>query len=234
MDEERNQLRHSFIFTIRLVAIPFVVFLITFIFSIDLSGFGVYAREVSGLKGIIFAPLVHGSWGHLLSNLPPLFVSVFMIHYFYRKYFWGIFLSCYLLTGLMVWLFGREVYHIGISGVVYALVSFLFFIGIFVRNLVSIVLSLVVLVMYSGMAAGLFPTEEILKMNISWESHLMGAMVGAGIAWAYRLRLIDDGKKNSPKSLIEEEKSDYYFNRDVFDRTKWDRQRDDLFNQNQQ
>ena len=99
MDEERNQLRHSFIFTIRLVAIPFVVFLITFIFSIDLSGFGVYAREVSGLKGIIFAPLVHGSWGHLLSNLPPLFVSVFMIHYFYRKYFWGIFLSCYLLTG---------------------------------------------------------------------------------------------------------------------------------------
>ena len=62
----------------------------------------------------------------------------------------------------------------------------------------------------------------------------MGAMVGAGIAWAYRLRLIDDGKKNSPKSLIEEETSDYYFNRDVFDRTKWDRQRDDLFNQNQQ
>lgn len=231
MDEDKNQLSKSFRFTLILISIPFFTFLIIFILGVDPGWFGVHPRYISGLKGILLSPLVHGSWGHLFSNLPPLFVSVFLIHYFYRRYFYGIFISCYLLTGSMVWFFGRDVYHIGISGVVYALVAFLFFIGLFVRNLVSVVLSLIVIVMYSGMAAGLFPTEEILAKNISWESHLMGAMVGVGVAWAYRQKLIEEGKNNTPvKPQIEDEPKDYYFNRDVFDRTKWDRQRDDLFN----
>lgn len=228
MDAEKQALTSSLVFAIKLAVILLLVQIFQTFTGIDLGGFGVFPRNRYGLMGILLGPLVHGSWGHLFSNLPPLMVTVFLIHFFYRKYFWRIFISCYLLTGLAVWVFSREVYHIGISGVVYALVSFLFFAGIFVRNLISIVLSLLVLLLYSGMVAGVLPTEDILSRNISWESHLLGAIAGVVIAWVFRKPLIDEGRRRNPPPPPEApEEKKYFFDPDVFERTKWERRADD-------
>ena len=227
MDQEKKQLTSSLAFTLKLASIPFIVFLFEFVTGIDLGVLGIYARHVSGVKGIILSPLIHGSLGHLFSNLPPLMVTVFLIHFFYKKNFWGIFLSNYLLTGVLVWLFSREVYHIGISGVVYALVTFLFFTGIFVRNLISIVLSLLVLMMYSGMAAGILPTADILARNISWESHLLGAVAGVVVAWLFRKNIIRSNEKSKPNfGTPSPESKQHFFEPDIFEKTKWQKELD--------
>lgn len=172
--------------------------------------------------------MVHGSLNHLFSNLPPLIFSVFLIHFFYSRQFWPIFLLNYLLTGIMVWLFSREVYHIGASGVVYALISFIFWAGLFVRNITSIILSLLVLVVYSGMFAGIVPSPEILEKNISWESHLLGALVGITVAWMFRKSILADHKsKLTPLIYPKDEIRSDYFHPETFDKTKWQRYLDE-------
>lgn len=124
----------------------------------------------------------------------------------------------------MVWIFSREVYHIGISGVVYALVSFIFWSGLFLRNFTSIVLALVVLVLYSGMFAGIIPSPEIVARNISWESHLLGGLVGIATAWLFRPAIQRDFKKRAvPVSYPDDEPRYPYFKEDTFYKTKWQR-----------
>jgi len=88
------------------------------------------------------------------------------------------FFMIYIITGFSVWLFGRSVYHIGASGVVYGLISFIFWSGVFRRNLKSIVLALIVIILYSGYLGGIVPNKE----GISWESHLLGGIVGIVVA----------------------------------------------------
>jgi len=175
---------------------------------------GLFPRSVDGLKGILFSPLLHGSFMHLISNSAPLTVLTVMIFYFYRKVAFESMVWLYLMTGVMVWLFARPVYHIGASGVVYAMVSFVFWAGIFVRNLKSIVLSLIVAVLYSGMFLGVLPNED----GISWESHLLGGVVGIFVAYILREKI---KKIDPPKEPIwEEEDKRFFLDRDVFDQKK--------------
>lgn len=175
---------------------------------------GLFPRSVDGLKGILFSPLLHGSFMHLISNSAPLTVLTVMILYFYSKVAFESFVWLYLMTGVMVWLFARPVYHIGASGVVYAMVSFVFWAGIFVRNLRSIVLSLIVAVLYSGMFLGVLPNED----GISWESHLLGGVVGIFVAYILREKI----KKHDPPAepVWEEEERKFFLDRDTFDRKK--------------
>ncbi|MEO1256087.1 MAG: rhomboid family intramembrane serine protease, partial [Bacteroidota bacterium] len=91
----------------------------------------------------------------------------------------------YVFTNLLVWIFGRPFYHIGASGLIYALASFLVFYGLFRRNFKSVIISIVVIFFYGGMAYGLFSFDD----RISWESHLMGAIVGLVSAFSFRGRL---------------------------------------------
>jgi len=191
----------------------------------DFGYYGVYPRTFFGARGILFAPLIHGDWGHLLSNTPPLFAMSAMILFFYRKVAIPSMTIIYLLTGLAVWGFGRSVFHIGASGVVYGLVSFVAFSGLFRRNIKSIILALIVLMYYGGMFLGVLPGQE----GISWESHLMGGIVGIIVAFLYRNNREDDEKpkrysyEDDPKLLQE----DYFLNRNIFDQTKQERQREE-------
>jgi len=129
----------------------------------------------------------------------------------------------YFLTGLAVWLFARPVFHIGASGVVYALVSFVFFSGLFRRNIKSIILALIVTLLYSGMVTGIFPNKE----GISWESHLFGALIGLYVAYFYKNEIEQDDEGNeSPwvrKERFVEEEGQYFLNRDTFEMTKAER-----------
>jgi len=150
---------------------------------------GILPRNLNGLAGIFTSPLIHGSFSHLISNTAPLVFMGIGIFYFYPKVAYKVFTIIYLGTGVLVWLFAREVYHIGASGIIYGFVSFLFFSGIFRKDNRSIALALVVILFYGGLIWGVLPVER----GVSWESHLFGAI--AGIVSAFLFRKIDPPKK---------------------------------------
>ena len=200
-----------------------VVLIVAELFSIELGWLGILPRHITGLKGILFAPLVHDDFAHLFYNSMPLMVLVGMISFFYRKVALKSIAMMYVLTGTAVWLFAREVFHIGASGVVYALVSFVFFSGLFRRNVKSIILALIVTILYSGMVTGIFPNKE----GISWESHLFGALVGLYVAYFYKNMIEQDSAgTESPwvrKEKFVEEEGKYFLDRNTFDMTKDER-----------
>lgn len=187
MDQDRHWLdefRTPIYTALRMVAVLWAVHLLRLIglFDLPAASLGVYPRRLFGLSGILTSPLIHSGWKHLLSNSVPLLAMITVIWAFYRRVSWPAFLMVYLLTGLSVWLFARPVFHIGASGVVYGLVSFVFWSGIFRRSLKSIVLALIVVMVYTPMFAGVLPNQE----GISWESHLLGGFVGILVAWWFR------------------------------------------------
>ena len=159
---------------LRLCFFMWLAFTIEFYLGYDLGKFGIYPRDIKGLIGVFAAPLLHGSFNHLMSNTIPLLALGATLYFFYPKLASRVFLYAYFFTNLLVWVFGRSYIHIGASGLVYGLASFLFFFGIFKRNFKSVVISLAVLLVYGGMAYGIVPYNS----RVSWESHLMGAVVG--------------------------------------------------------
>ena len=157
------------------------------VFNLDLGWWGIYPRAGFGLRGILFAPVLHAGWEHLASNSIPFLVCSTMIIYFFPRVALRAFVVIYFVTGFCVWLFARTgVFHIGLSYVVYGLVSFIFWTGIFRRSLRSIILALIIVTLYSGMFSGLLPTTEVLQRNISWESHLLGGIIGIIAAYFYK------------------------------------------------
>jgi len=213
----------SILWSFRLVLVLWIVHLIQVISGIDLGWLGVFPHRIFGLKGILFSPLIHADWGHLLSNTPPLFFLSLIIFYFYRSIAVPSMLMIYFLTGLAVWLFGRPVFHIGASGVIYGMVAFVFWNGIFRRNLKSIVLALIVMFYYGSMFVGILPGQE----GISWESHLLGGLVGIFTSFWFRGSLEKDETKPVYSWEREEQPTDSYFlDRDTFEKTKDERRKD--------
>jgi membrane associated rhomboid family serine protease len=94
-----------------------------------------------------------------------------------------VFLSCYFITGILVWCFARPTFHIGASGLIYGLASFLMFYGLFRKDFKSLLISIIIVLLYGSIFYGVLPSQP----NVSWESHLMGALVGLGNAiWVGR------------------------------------------------
>jgi membrane associated rhomboid family serine protease len=166
-----------------------VAHLISLLLKEDFSRMGLLPRNLVGLLGIITSPLIHADFAHLISNTIPLIILGWIIFSSYPKLSYLLFVFIYFLTGLLVWIFARQVYHIGASGVVYGFVSFLFFSGIFRRDNKSIALALVVTFLYGGLVWGMIPGLK----GISWESHLFGAITG--LIAAYLFRKIDPPSK---------------------------------------
>jgi len=186
------------IIPLTLPIVLWLIHLITYLFEIYPFKLGILPRNINGLVGILTSPLIHGSFSHLLSNTAPLILMGIGIFYFYEKVAYRVFTIIYLGTGLLVWIFAREVYHIGASGIIYGFVSFLFFSGIFRKDNRSIALALIVIFLYGGLIWGVLPVEK----GVSWESHLFGAIVGITAAFIFR-------KVDPPKRYEwEDEKSD--------------------------
>ncbi|MBK7230214.1 MAG: rhomboid family intramembrane serine protease [Ignavibacteriales bacterium] len=166
-----------------------VIYLMSYWIDIYPYKLGILPRNFSGLVGIFTSPLIHGGFSHLISNTAPLIFMGLGIFYFYPKVAYKVFTIIYLGTGILVWIFAREVYHIGASGIIYGFVSFLFFSGIFRKDNRSIALALIVILFYGGLIWGVLPIEK----GVSWESHLFGAI--AGIIAAFIFRKVDPPKK---------------------------------------
>lgn len=151
----------------------------------DPAPLGVRPGLAAGLPGILTAPLVHGSWGHLISNTLPLLILGTALIYGTPQAARIAIPVIWLGSGLGVWLFARETVHIGASGLTYGLMFFLFTIGVLRRDRQSIALTLLTFFLYGGMIWGVFP----LAAGISFEYHLFGAI--AGILCAFLLRYRD-------------------------------------------
>lgn len=138
------------------------------------SHYGILPGVKTGMKGILFGPFIHGSLQHLFNNSIPLLVLGAALLYFYPKQAFKVFILGYLFSGLGTWFIGRYAFHIGASGVVYMLASYLFFQGLFSKNRAQISLSLVVVFFYGSMIWYLFPIDP----QVSWEGHSSGFIVG--------------------------------------------------------
>jgi membrane associated rhomboid family serine protease len=188
----------------------------------DPGMYGIMSRRLWGVRGIVTAPLVHGSWSHLVSNTFPLFVLTAMLMYFYRKVALRAFWMVYFLTGAAVWLMARPVSHIGASGIVYGLVAFVFWNGIFRRSFRSIILAAIVMLLYSGMFLGILPDQE----GISWESHLLGSLAGIFASFWFKGEVEEDEARTRPDPWADERglEKQYFLPRDTFEKTRAERQ----------
>ena len=152
------------------------------IFGLDFHQFGVYPLTTTGIIGIVTGPLVHGSWGHVIGNtLPILLLGTFLI-YVYPKSRWWTLAIIWILSGIGVWLVGRESYHIGASGLAHGMFFYLFLSGIIRRDKRSSAVMMIAFYMYGGMLFSIFPREQW----ISFEYHLFGALSGVFCAVAFR------------------------------------------------
>jgi membrane associated rhomboid family serine protease len=175
-------LKDSIVLPLFFVAMLWIVKIAESILSLNLKIYGIFPLHTEGLYGIIFSPFIHGSYEHLIANSIPIFVLTFFLLYFYRNLAYRIFFLIYFLSGLCVWLGAREAWHIGASGIVYGLASFLFFSGIIRKDATLLTIAIIVVFLYGSMFWGIFP----IKPEISWESHLWGALSGLLLAYFYR------------------------------------------------
>lgn len=210
MNEDKRSLYHALV--VPLVFSFLFVFIFIFCYFADFSSYqlGVYPRSLKGLHGILTMPLVHGGFAHLMANLPPFFVLTVLLFSSYRKIAMPVLSLIWLCTGVLLWGIGRDSWHIGASGLIYGLSSFLFLSGLFRRDKQLMAVSLVVVFLYGSILWYMFPWG--VKENVSWEGHLSGAVVGVILALFYR-----NSEPQKPAEPEEEDEEEFPFDWQIED-----------------
>ena len=186
MQDEQKRILRSLVIPGIFVFLMWLVKIFEVIFKTDLEVYGLTPLTWRGLPGILFAPLLHTNFSHLSANTLPFFFLGGLLFFFYRPIAWKIFCLIWFTTGLWVWFFARgDSVHVGASGVVYGLASFLFLSGILRRDSRLLAITLLIAFLYGGLVWGIFP-QLFPHQPISWESHLMGLLAGIVLAVYYR------------------------------------------------
>ncbi|TVR77486.1 MAG: rhomboid family intramembrane serine protease [Chitinophagaceae bacterium] len=187
------------------ITIPlFFIFSIWFVrilewyFETDINYLGILPQSIKGIPGIFTSPFIHADFAHIISNSFSAFLLMTAVFYFYPRVAVKVLIGVYIITGLAVWLFGREVYHVGASGIIYGLAFFLFFSGVFRKDNKALALALLVIFFYGGLVWGIFP----LVPGVSWESHFFGGV--SGVMMAFVFRKVDLPPRIPPSWEIEE------------------------------
>lgn len=173
----KKRITNVLIFVLILWAIKILDSIVPF----DFLKLGLLPRSVTGLMGIIFAPLLHANYFHIMSNTLPITILLIALFTFYKEEAFMVIFGSVLIGGGLVWLFARANYHVGISGLIYSLAAFLIMAGFYKKDVKSLLISVVIVILYGGLIWGIFPG----RFWVSWEGHLFGAV--AGVAMAYRL-----------------------------------------------
>jgi membrane associated rhomboid family serine protease len=140
-----------------------------------LNQFGIVPRNSDGLLGIVFAPLLHVNFRHLIANTAPLAFCAALLLMRSTREFWLVTAIVWLFSGLGVWLIGQAFsVHIGASGVIFGYFGFLLTRAVFDRNLISLLLALLVAAVYGGVLWGMLPSDQA----VSWQGHLSGFLAG--------------------------------------------------------
>ena len=183
-DRARANFRLALRLALAFVALLWLIEASNLLLGLDPGDLGVRPREWAGLVGVLVAPLMHGSAEHLFANTPPLAVAGVTMLYLYPQSSLRVLPAVYLGPGIAVWLFGRPSAHLGASGLVYGLVSYILVAGLLRRDRRAIAASLLVCFLYGTLVWGVFP----IRTGASWETHLAAAVIGAVLAFALRHR----------------------------------------------
>jgi membrane associated rhomboid family serine protease len=184
---EKQKLLHALFIPLLFLVAMWANFGAFYFLDKDMSLLGVVPMKIKGLAGILLSPFAHGSLGHIASNSVVFMVLGTALFYFYRLIAYRVFFINWVISGVLLWIGGRESVHIGASGIVYGLAFFLFFGGIFRKDKRLGALSMIVVFLYGSMIWGMMPQGG----NISWEGHLYGALSGISLAWYYKKYPID-------------------------------------------
>lgn len=184
LSPERRQFIHA-LFIPTLICISFIlVFIIEFGLDLDFHKAGIHPRDLNHIWGIFTYIFIHAGWGHLINNLLSFWVLVLSLYFFYKQIASKVLIFSYLISGVILWIIGRESWHIGASGLIYAIAFFLFFSGIIRKHIPLIAISLTVTFLYGSMIWHLFPWE--INDPISWEGHLSGGISGLVLSFLYK------------------------------------------------
>jgi len=171
---DQKRVRWAFLGILPIIMVIWAIWILATLLGWPMDSLGVKPREIDGLIGVLTAPVAHGSFSHLVSNTLPLLLLGWLLLYTYpRAVRWAL-PVIWLGSGLLVWLFARPSTHIGISGVTHGLMFFLFLIGLLRRDRKALTMALIAFFLYGSMLITIFPREP----EISWESHLAGAVMG--------------------------------------------------------
>lgn len=181
-DRSKHNFRLALKVTLGFVVLLWAIHLLNWGLGYTLNRFGVWPRSLSGMVGVVAAPLLHSGFTHLFQNSAPLLVLGTGMLFVYPNASVRALPTIYVGTGLLVWLLGRGSIHIGASGLIYGMLAFVFFSGIVKRDARGVALSMLVFFLYGSMTWGIFPQGN----SVSWESHLAGAAVGTVLALRFR------------------------------------------------
>lgn len=176
----------AIVYPLLLVALMWAVYAVEIIYGNKIVTLGVRPGDWSSWPGIFLMPLLHApdDLSHIINNSFPTLILLGAVFYYYREVAWKVLLFSWLGTGLAVWLLAKDsyAYHIGMSGVDYALFGFLFLSGFFRRIVALQAITLFVVFLYGSMIWGIFPQ----KNGVSWEGHFSGMAIGLFLAYIYR------------------------------------------------
>lgn len=175
------------------VALIWLIDIVNWALALELQRFGVRPRQFAGLPGILLAPLLHGGPVHLIANSLPLLVLGTGMLYLYPNSALTVLPAVYLGPGIAVWLFAGGSVHVGSSGLVYGLASYVFVAGVLRLDRRAIAASLLVSFLYGSLVWGVLPIQP----GVSWQTHLAAALIGLALAIALRRLDIPPRKRYS-------------------------------------
>ena len=187
MDEPRvkNGLRDQMKILGTALLVMWIFFIVSWLTGGLVLSLGIIPRTTIGLRGILFAPVLHGSLAHILANSIPFAILGWMVMLRDARHFLTVTLVAMLSSGLMAWLLGAPgSVHVGASGVIFGYIGFLMLSGWYARSALAIFLSVLVTVVWGSVVLGVMPGQE----GISWQAHLGGFIGGVVAARSYRQR----------------------------------------------
>src|SRR6478672_424288 len=187
-----------------LAALMIIIQAINWSTNYRLDAYGIEPRTWSGLLGVLFAPLLHGSWGHLWSNLVPLVIMGTMITLSSMRQFIAVTVLVWLVSGLGVWLIAPAgTVTVGASGIVFGWLAFLIVRGIWTRTWQHILLGLVLLALYGGLfwsgIVQVAAADVTGVVTVSWQAHLFGAI--GGVLAAFLVAKADGPRRAQSKAI---------------------------------
>lgn len=206
MISDKKHILNSLLIAALLILLLVLVYVLEWGLNTDFYYLGVNPRQIVGLSGIITMIFEHGDIEHLLNNSISLFVLTASLFYFYRQLADKIFLLCWFFSGLLLWVIGRDSWHIGASGLIYALAFFLSISGLLRKYIPLVAISLLVILFYGNMVWHVFPWQKFDP--VSWEGHLSGAIVGIILAFVYQKQGPQKPVKNWQEQLETQDDKD--------------------------
>lgn len=201
ISEDQPLRRQNYILIPGLLALGMIlIFALDSSLELDLYQFGVYPQKAKGLIGIVSSPLIHGSFEHLRNNIISFSVLSGALWFFYPRKALPLLIIAWIFSGLAIWIWGRPSFHIGASGLIYALAAFIFISGLLRSHPNLLALSLLVVFLYGSMVWGLVPLED----GVSHEAHISGALIGLILA----VYLRNSPPRDFPKAFSYEDIND--------------------------